>query len=355
LSYWTYREELSQQHRLRRSLYELLRDELDYVLIQYALIDSYRRFLNNNVPYPFVEMRELKPRAIIPDIEHKLHNSLLVLFLEDVIPGTHKKYIRFFDDNRIAKENIVKLSYFQLHKQYRQNLKLFESRQFCWFLRGLLSVDYALLIQRDPTVKAKSRYALTHFHVRIDWPIAEATEDLACKLRYIQKDLYEKGDEYAENLQKKFFEYYGLHFLAGGRRTAASIAAQYLKQLSSISTVYIGSSESRSLSKISERGHARYVLIKLDRDEIASICNTYNMNNKEFTHSYLLDETDNGGVGIFKTTYSHTVHAHPPDDGKLRELDSEYFWLTVKTQHLLPRHEAWGISPLPYSKIYSVS
>lgn len=354
MSPWTYREELSRQNKLRRSIYELLRDELDQVLIQYCLIDSYHSFVKNNIPYPFVEMRELKPRAIIPDIEYELHNNLLVLFLEDPIPNIHKKYIRFFDDNKVTKENLLKIRHFQFHKNYRQNLKLFESPQFCFFVRGLLPVDYALLIQRDPTIKAKNRYALTHFHVRIDWPIAEAAEHLSRSLRYIQKDLYEKGEDYAENLQKKFFEYYGLHQLAGGRRTAASIAAQYLKQLSFISTVYVGSSESRSLSKISERGQTRYVLIKLDDDEINNICATYQIKKEMFANSYLIDKTTDGGVAIFQTTYSHTVHAQLPEDGKLRELNSEYFWMTVKNQHLIPRPEAWEKSPLPYSKIYAI-
>jgi hypothetical protein len=355
LSRWTYREELSRQNKIRRSLYELLRDELDHVLIQYCLVDSYQKFSKNKVPYPFVEMRELKPRAIIPDIEHDLHNTLLVLFLEDSIPNAHKKYVRFFDDNKTTKENLLKVRHFQFHKRYQQNLKLFEGPQFCWFLTGLLPVDYALLIQRDPTIKARNRYALTHFHVRIDWPISEAAEDLARSLRYIQKDLYEKGEDYAENLQKKFFEYYGLHPLAGGRRTAACIATQYLQQLPFISTVYVGSSESRSLSKISERGQTRYVLIQLDENEIINICTTNDIKKATFEKSYLIDKTQGGGVAIFQTTYSQAIHAQPPDDGKLRELNSEYFWLTVKNQHLIPRPEAWEKSPLPYSKIYAVS
>ncbi len=356
MSLWTYREELSRQNKIRRSLYELLRDELDQVLIQYCLIDSYENFLKNNIPYPFVEMRELKPRAIIPNIEYELHNKLLVLFLEDSIPNVHKKYIRFFDDNKVTKENLLKVRHFQFHKNYRQNLKLFECPQFCWFVRGLLPVDYALLIQRDPTIKAKNRYAITHFHVRIDWPISEAAEDLAISLRYIQKDLYdEKGEGYAENLQKKFFEYYGLHQLAGGRRTAACIATQYLRQLPFISTVYVGSSESRSLSKISERDQTRHVLIKLDEGEITNICKTHGMKKVAFAKSYLIDKTRDGGVAIFQTAYSHTGYARPPDDGKMRELNSEYFWLTVKSQYLIPLPEAWGKPPLAYSKIYSVS
>ena len=73
-----------------------------------------------------------------------------------------------------------------------------------------LKMDYALLIQRNQ--RTKVQYGLTHFHVRVDWPIADAAEDMAQSLRYISKDLYEKGDKYAEDIQKKFFEYYGFIF-----------------------------------------------------------------------------------------------------------------------------------------------
>ena len=76
--------------------------------------------------------------------------------------------------------------------------------------------------------------------MRVDWPIADAAEDLASSLRYISKELYEKGDKYAEDIQKKFFEYYCLPVMVGGRRTAAIVASQYLKRLSCITTVYAG-------------------------------------------------------------------------------------------------------------------
>ena len=65
LAYWNYREELSHADKLRRSYYELLRDELDQFLLQYALIDSYKTFSAHQIPFPFVEKREMKPRGRI--------------------------------------------------------------------------------------------------------------------------------------------------------------------------------------------------------------------------------------------------------------------------------------------------
>ncbi len=55
VAFWSVREELSQTSRLRRSFYELLRDELDQHMHQYALIDSYNNFCNAGQKYPFVE------------------------------------------------------------------------------------------------------------------------------------------------------------------------------------------------------------------------------------------------------------------------------------------------------------
>ncbi|MBI5896076.1 MAG: hypothetical protein HZB24_08765, partial [Desulfobacterales bacterium] len=251
MAFWSVREELSRVQRLRRSYYELLRDDLDQYMLDHALIGSYTRFLNSGTPYPFVEKRELKPRARIPGVEYEHQNTFLVIFVEDTIPARYKKYVRFFDLNTISKTNLLKAKALPLPDSFDRNQKYFDAVQFYNFLKILLPVDYALLIQRDPGSHLKNRYMLSHFHVRIDWPIAEAAEDMAQTLRYISKDLYEKGDDYAESLQKKFFEYYGVPVMVGGRRTAAIVAAQYLKRMQCISTVYVGSSESRALIRIS--------------------------------------------------------------------------------------------------------
>jgi hypothetical protein len=209
--YWRIRDELSLSERLRRSYYKLLRDELNQFLLEKALTASYRNFAERNLPYPFVERRELKPRARIPKKEYESQNSFLVIFLEDSIPPEHKKYIRFFDSNRATKTNLLRSKTLPMDSDFDRTQKYLESARFFDVFDELLPVDYALLIQRDPVKQmSKNRYGISHFHVRIDWPITEAAEAMARDLRYISKDLYEKGDKYAEDIQKKFFEYYCL-------------------------------------------------------------------------------------------------------------------------------------------------
>ena len=222
---WPYRYQLSFKQRLRRSVYEVLRDQMDGMLVEYALVDSYNNFLQAGEPYPFVAMRELKPRARFREREYHLQNHFFIIFCEGSISGSYKKYIRFFDSNKITKETVRELTHIVFHRKYQKNIRYFDNDNFGRFLLDLTSVDYALLIQQDPSVKRQSKYVMSHFHVRIDWPIDDATEDMAQKLRYISKDLYERGESYAQHLHHKLFENYGFHYSVGGRRTAAVIAS----------------------------------------------------------------------------------------------------------------------------------
>jgi len=214
-------------------------------------------------------------------------------------------------------------------------------------------VDYALLIQRDTAGISKNRYGLSHFHVRIDWPIADAAEDMAQSLRYISKDLYEKGDKYAEDIQKKFFEYYGLPVMAGGRRTAAIVASQYMKRIPGITTVYAGSSESRSLLRISERGVSKAVLMKFTHKDLEQILESKNLSPHIFKKYYIVAREKKDAVCIFQATYAQTYHSRPPEDGKLRDIKSDLNWLAVGGQHILPKPGVWKYPPLPINIIYT--
>lgn len=344
------RECLSREERLRRSYYEVLRDELDQFVLGYSLVGSYNNFLRLRAPYPFVELRELKPRARIPSVEFDAQNSFLIIFSEDVIDKKHKKYIRYFDANKITKTNLLTHKYFPDVENFNRNLKFFDTSDFFSFLRSLLPIDYALLIQRNP--QTKLRYGLTHFHVRIDWPITEASESLARELRYISKDLYEKGDKYAEDFQKKFFEYYGVPVLSGGRRTAAIVAAQYFKQLPGITTIYVSSSESRTLLRIDESGVSTSVLVKLPEDEIKKLADAADISQDCFIKNYVVARHREKFVCILNVKYDYTSHALPSEGGRLRELNPDTNWLTVSREQILPKPSVLVYSPIPYKMVY---
>jgi len=349
---WPFRYQLSVQDRLRRSVYEVLRDQMDVYLIKHGLIDSYQNFRRAGDPYPFVAKRDLKPRSRAVEKEYVLHNRFLAIFCESTISNRFKKYIRFFDSNKVTKESIAELTCVQLHRKYTKNLRYFDNLSFQDLVIDLLPVDYALLIQRAPSARSRNRYALTHFRVRIDWPLDNATEEMAQQLRYVSKELYEKGEKHAQSLQNKLFESYGFHSAVGGLRTAAVLAAQFLKQMEFISTIYVCSAESRTLTRISERGVKKFILIKLPTSEISRVAAENNMSVDSFVERYLVDMRDDYGVGMFQVVYRPTFHAKPPEDGKLRKLRPDYQWLTVTSQLLIPLPAYFETYPVPYSTIY---
>jgi len=328
----------------------VLRDELDQFVLRYSLVESYNNFLRLRMPYPFVELRELKPRARIPSVEFGAQNSFLIIFSEDFIDKKHKKYIRYFDANKTTKDNLLKHKYFPDVENFNRDLKFFETGEFFSLLGSLLPIDYALLIQRNQ--RTKVRYALTHFHVRIDWPIAEASEDLARDLRYISKDLYEKGDKYAEDFQKKLFEYYGVPVMAGGRRTAAIVAAQYFRQFPGITTIYVSSSESRNLLRIDERGVCKSVLVKLPDSEIKKLASNAGITQNSFTKNYVIARQRKNFICILNVKYDYTSHALPSEGGRLRELNPDTNWLTVSQEHILPKPSTLIHPPIPYKMVY---
>jgi hypothetical protein len=246
-------------------------------------------------------------------------------------------------------EYLVNLS---LYKNFNENLRYFDKPHFLDFTKDLLNIDYALLIQQDPTVKKKNRYALTHFHVKIDWPIADAAEDLAKSIRYIQNNLYENGDKDARLLQNKLFEFYGCHHSVGGRRTAGLIAAQLMRKLDLISTIFVSSSESRSMIKYSERGVSKFFLIQLTDQQIVALARKEEMDLETFKSSYLYPAEDYY-VGISEAVYGPTLFSLPPENGKLRKLKPAYNWLKLRDEFLHPNDSKLNKGPINFRWIYA--
>lgn len=351
---WRYREALNYYERVRRSLYEVLRDSLEKRLMRISLIDSFYNYNKNGIEYSFVDKSELKPKSKKMEKESEFFNTFLVIFCEGMVDNHLKNYLRFFPENSAVKKNLEYLANLTIYKNFNQNIRYFESIGFLDFINDLIDIDYALLIQPDPSVRKKNRYSLTHLHVKIDWPIADAAEDLARWLRYIQNNLYENGDKHARILQNKLFEYYGCHHSVGGRRTAGLIAAQLLRKLDTIATVYVSSSESRAMYKYSERGVSKFFLIKLTKHQVSALAQKEGKDVDTFTENYLYP-ADGYHVGISQASYSHTTHSKPPEDGRLRRLKPAYNWLKLREELLHPKGNALSSKPVSYAWVYSDS
>jgi hypothetical protein len=165
--------------------------------------------------------------------------------------------------------------------------------------------------------------------------------------------LYERGEKLGEMIQQKLYEFYGFHHTVGGRRTAGLVAARFMARYDFISTVYIASSEARTLIRTSEQGISKYVLIRLTNAEIKELSQTAKIAEKDFRDLYLIDTKKDYGVGIFQVTYKHNEYSSPPGDGKLRELNPDYHWLNIDLQLIIPPPSSGDARPISFSRVYT--
>ena len=84
---WIYRERLSYHEKLRRSLYEILRDVLEQRLMKLSLVDSYYKHVQSGAEYSFVEKSELKPKSKKVERESDLFRTFIVIFCEGRDPS----------------------------------------------------------------------------------------------------------------------------------------------------------------------------------------------------------------------------------------------------------------------------
>jgi hypothetical protein len=104
--------------------------------------------------------------------------------------------------------------------------------------------------------------------------------------------------------------------------------------------------------KYSERGVSKFFLIKLIDDEISALAQREDMDPETFKSAYLYPAVDYY-VGISEAVYGYTTYSKPPEDGKLRELQSPYNWLKLRDEFLHPKGESLDIRPITYSWVYT--
>jgi hypothetical protein len=119
-----------------------------------------------------------------------------------------------------------------------------------------------------------------------------------------------------------------------------------------ISTVFVSSSESRSMMKYSERGVSKFFLIQLTDKQIKALAEREGMEIETFKSVFLYPAHDYY-VGISEAVYRHTLHSKPPEDGKLRKLRPAYAWLKLRDEFLHPKNTALNVRPVNYNWVYT--
>lgn len=97
------RFELGHLEKTRRSIYVFLRDQLEHKLISIALESPYRLCRVKDMPYPYVEPGDLKPKKKEFTKDSFVAQPFFIVFCEDAIDEVHQKYIRFSESNRVKK------------------------------------------------------------------------------------------------------------------------------------------------------------------------------------------------------------------------------------------------------------
>jgi hypothetical protein len=348
-------QELSWADKLLRCYYRAVEMLLDRSLVEYVLIDSYRQFIEAGEPYPFVLPGEVKPGGVGQVGEYANHNTALAILLEkDLIPEL-KTNIRARRPQEAVQRNLQRYLFGRgLPQDKITVIRDLETRSAIDSLRPLYSLDYGLLIQqRSSGTKARLNYSLTHFHVMIDEVLDRVIEAFGLRLRYLSKNLFEQGEEYASLLEEKFYELYGMKSTAAGRRTAAVVAHNLLIRNPGLHAVYVGSTEARSLIKITKNDHVtRWMLVALEDEMIEKVTRTHGVSRDYLTERFFLPET-NEAVGVLSVEYQPTTPGMPPPDRKARkEIKIPERWVSVQRQLLLPQPSASDTGPLQVSWVY---
>jgi len=356
-------KDLSFNDTLNRCYYLTLIAMLDIALTKHVLIDSLNQFQAESKEYPFVKPAEIKPGGIVPTDEHGLHNTALVMILEDALPLSLRTNIRTRRKNEINKAN---LSHFTFGgKKGVDDTSVFReiiSEKTMNAMKKLLHLDMALVGQRD----RKSRtYGIkfSNFHVQVNAIKDTLIKNFAVELGYLNKDLLEGGEDYAELLESKFYETFGMKCSASGRRTAAIMGHRLLyEQTSCLHTVYCGSSESRCLYKINGKGNiTRTILIELRESDTMELASTFNLTVPELNRHYLLPTGENSTgehskAATLSVTNMRQPAALPAVDKEPRaEISQMERWITTESQHILPLAQSPERKPLPWNWLYRTS
>ena len=221
-------------------------------------------------------------------------------------------------------------------------------------MKPLFDLDMALVAQRK---KKKGSYGIefSNFHVRINSVLDSIIEDFGIELKYLSKHLFEQGEEYADLLEAKFYEIFGMKTNASGRRTAAIVGHRLLAEhYACLHTVYCGSTEARCLYKIHNDGTlTRIVLIQLNQTDIDELSTTFNLTIPELEAHYLLPFDEETRAAIFLVTNTRQPAGLPPEDRKLRrEISVMERWISTDIQCILPLPESTDRQPLQWNWVY---
>lgn len=329
----------------RRIRYGMVAKTLDDLLVQHTLIDSYQSYVDRDQQYPFIKPQALNPTTVRHDMKEadiEGHNTGLVFLTENRLHSSWLQYINFWEMFTCTKKSIEPHSSIDpdFKERFSQKKAEVDHPDFIDALKNFSELDYGLLVQ--PYSSEKNRFFMTHFHVRVDYPLVSAAEEKAVKLGYLQGKLHEQEPKVMGKLMSKFFQYYGLHFRnASGRRTAGAIASHLLEKNDGHFSVYIASEQSRVMQKITRQDITKYALVQLENPQ--ELAEHY----PNLEQDYLVDHD----VAIMRAHYTRTKYGRPLNkDGKPpsepRQVTKNSLIQMSQKPELVPKPYLNGVEPI---------
>lgn len=335
-----------ERERVLTDPYWAARDKILKLLLNYTLIESFKKFVKRQMPYPYVSPSMVRPRAATASREYTLHNTCLITLLDSPLPGNLRKHFRCREGNRVTRENIVDVAPdIPFLESYCDSHRDSSHPAFVNLLRMLLPLDYSLLIQNtaapgDPVKKIE----LSNFHVRIERLTDNALRNLGIHLNYLERSLREKGDDFIETLEKKLYEYYHFYHNAGGRRAAAVHAAQLLLREKLPGTILVGSQQDRRLTLLTVHGKSQetsveqFFLIKLSSAAVSELIDLGHEHRIDVRKKFLISiDDEHEGLVVLKAEYAHTEAARPTLGNQPRDIGQIHGdWLHLVRESIVP-------------------
>ncbi|MBF0161724.1 MAG: hypothetical protein HQL88_05500 [Magnetococcales bacterium] len=335
--------------RNRQDPYHFTRERVARALIQHTLIGSYHNFAARGLPYPFVAPSTLRPGAAANSKEFELQNSALVILVNGTVEDKLRKSFRFRESNRLCKENLQEVAP-DLPElgRYKWSMRHSNHEGFDALLKMLSPLDYALLVQRGGEGESWP-FGVSHFHVKVERSLDNAIRGLGLFLRYLERSLYEYGDEYVDILEKKFFEYFNFCHNASGRHCAAALAAQLLAWKRIPATVFISSQQTRRLTFLTTSDNSeeiqveQYLLLNLDSERSDALLAAGKKWPVDVKSDFLLPGLEGSHVAVLRVRFEHTEAGRPEQgekqgEQKVRILNPREKWIRLKDEALVSLH-----------------
>ncbi len=320
------------------------RERLTDLLIRHTVINSYANFERQGQAFPFLARDEVLPNSAAPAIEQPYQNTAFVIMLDRALPRPLTKYFRVRESNRVTWRNIRRLAPHLDLGGYKSEHCRLTSPNLGELLCKLAALDYALLVQR-PEDEDAAPCVLSHMHVKVERLTDNAIKDLGKALGYVERRLFERGEDYVEVLESKFFEYYGFSANASGRKSAAAMAAQLLAGYCQRFSVFIASQDDCRLRVLDESDLiTQYLPIRLDEADLRRLRQAVGQNGlRAFT---LARMRGGGAVVLHRLRLRRKVTMRPGKGPAGPSLDDP--WLEIADETILPARGT-KLRPLPFS------